>query len=48
MNTAGILLMSVSVGSVTVLFVWCLWRVFTRKPDHIHGIEDIDTRDRNG
>lgn len=27
MTAAGILLMAASIGSVTVAFVWCLWRV---------------------
>lgn len=46
MNTAGILLMSVSVGSVTLMFIWCLWRVLAKRPKHLHGIEDIDTQDK--
>jgi len=38
--------MVLSVGFVTTLFVWCIWRVLTQKPEHLHGIEDIDTKDQ--
>jgi hypothetical protein len=47
MTTGGWITMSLSVGFVVVLFVWCVWRVLTSKPEHIHGIEDIDTQDQN-
>ena len=47
MTTAGWFIMLLSVGSVTVLFIWCLYRVLARTPDveKLHGIEDIDTPD---
>jgi hypothetical protein len=47
MTIAGWLIMLLSVGSVTVLFIWCLYRVFARTPDveKLHGIDDIDTPD---
>jgi hypothetical protein len=32
--------MAVSVGSVTLLFGYCLWKVFrTPRRDHLHGFE---------
>jgi hypothetical protein len=39
--------MIVSVGGVTLLFVWCVYRVVFGKPraKHLHGL-DIDTKDR--
>jgi len=41
MNTGGWLVMLLSVGGVTLLFVWCIWKVFTTKgeTEHIHGFE---------
>jgi hypothetical protein len=46
MTTGGWITMLLSVGFVTVLFVWCIIQVMTRKPEHLHGIEDIDTKDQ--
>ena len=46
MTTGGWITMILSVGFVTVLFGWCIWQVLTRKPEHLHGIEDIDTKDQ--
>ena len=39
--------MAVSVGSVTCLFVWCLWKVLTGKknPDHLAHVEPIELED---
>ena len=47
MTTAGWIIMLLSVGSVTLLFVWCLYRVLAYKPPvgKLHGIDDIDTKD---
>lgn len=47
MTPAGWLIMLLSVGGVTVLFVWCLYRVLARTPkvEKLHGIEDIKTPD---
>jgi hypothetical protein len=48
MTTGGWITMIFSVGFVTALFAWCIVRVVCgRKPlDHLHGLEDIDTHDR--
>jgi hypothetical protein len=45
MTIGGWITMVLSVGFVTGLFGWCIVQVLTRKPGHLHGIEDIDTRD---
>ena len=45
MTTGGWITMLLSVGFVTGLFGWCIFQVLTRKPEHLHGIEDIDTKD---
>lgn len=49
MTTAGWILMLVSVGAVTALFLWCLARVLwgPKAPpiDQIHSTLDIDTKD---
>ncbi len=39
--------MAVSVGSVTYLFVWCLWKVLSGKksPDHLAHVEPIERED---
>lgn len=38
-----------SVGFVTVLFLWCIFKVVFGKPplEHLHGLEDIDTKDED-
>lgn len=47
MTTTGWLIMLLSVGSVTWLFAWCLYRVLTAPPpEKLHGIDDIETPDR--
>ena len=47
MTAAGWIIMLSSVGAVTLLFVWCLWRVLAHKPspEKLHGIDDIPTGD---
>ena len=46
MTTAGLLFMLISVGAVTILFVWCLIKVLTGKknPDHLAHVEPIDEK----
>lgn len=51
MTTAGWINLVLSVGSVTVLFVWCVYRVLTApKPDgqlaHVEPVEDKDADQR--
>lgn len=46
MTTAGTLIMLLSVGTVTILFGWCIFKVMTT-PDastHVHAVE-LDTPD---
>jgi hypothetical protein len=41
MTTGGWIIMLLSVGAVTVLFLWCIWRVL-RTPgetEKLHGFE---------
>lgn len=47
MTAAGWIIMLGSVGAVTLLFGWCLYRVFshTAHPEKLHGIDDIVTDD---
>jgi len=47
MTTAGLLFMLISVGGVTALFIWCLYKVLTgKKPaDHLAHIEPIEQAD---
>jgi hypothetical protein len=47
MTTLGWIIMLVSVGGVTALFGWCLYRVLVCAPDveKLHGIDDIETPD---
>jgi len=49
MTTWGWIIMTLSVGGVTTLFLWCISRVLFHhpKPDtsQMHGM-DIDTHDR--
>lgn len=41
MTTAGLLVMLLSVGTVTLLFSWCIWKVLTtpHESEKIHGTE---------
>ena len=45
MTTAGWIIMISSVGTVTLLFIWCLYRVLAHKPspepETLHGIDNI-------
>ncbi|MCE2685171.1 MAG: hypothetical protein LW857_08455 [Verrucomicrobiae bacterium] len=47
MTTAGLLFMLISVGGVTALFVWCLYKVLTgKKPsDHLAHVEPVEQAD---
>ena len=47
MTAGGWITMFISVGFVTSLFTWCIWRVLTHKPKHLHAMEDIDTQDQD-
>lgn len=46
MTTSGWIIMFLSVGSVSGLFGWCLYRVLAHKPpvEKLHGL-NIDTQD---
>ena len=46
MNTGGWIIMLLSVGSVTVLFAWCIYKVLATpgETEHMHGFE-IETPD---
>ncbi len=47
MTTAGILFMAFSVGAVTLLFIWCLWKVLAgkRPPEHLAHVEPVESED---
>jgi hypothetical protein len=49
MTPAGWCIMLLSVGGVTLLFLWCLWRVLlgpkAPSSDQLHSALDIDTQD---
>ena len=47
MTIGGIIIMTLSIGSVTSLFCWCIWKVLTTEgeEDKVHGFE-IDTPDK--
>lgn len=49
MNTGGWIILLISVGGVTSLFVWCIWKVLTTpgESEHIHGLE-MDIPDPRG
>lgn len=46
MTTGGWIIMTLSVGAVTTLFSWCLYRVlsYRPRPEKLHGF-NIDTQD---
>jgi len=46
MSLGGWIVMISSVGGVTWLLIWCIWKVLTTKgeTEHIHGFE-VDTPD---
>lgn len=41
MTTAGWLIMILSVGSVSTLLIWCIYKVLStpEETEHIHGFE---------
>lgn len=41
MTTAGFLVMLFSVGTVTTLFSWCVWKVLStpHETEKVHGVE---------
>jgi hypothetical protein len=43
MTTGGWIIMVVSVSFVTLLFAWCIYKVFTtpQAEQHIHGAKEI-------
>ena len=51
MTTLGWLIMFISVGTVTALFAWCVYKVLTipEETEHIHGFEQEtpDAEDRD-
>jgi hypothetical protein len=48
MTLSGWITMILSVGFVTVLLGWCIYRVIKEPeaPKHLHGQAEIDTHDR--
>lgn len=49
MTLGGWITMLLSVGSVTTLFAWCIYRILKAPAasGQLHGLEDIDTRDES-
>ena len=47
MTTGGLLIMILSVGTVTVLFGWCIWKVLTipAETEKLHGSGPQQTPD---
>lgn len=47
MTTGGWVIMLLSVGFVTTLLAWCIWKVVTTPESarHLHSPADIDTHD---
>lgn len=41
MTLGGWIVMTLSVGSVTIAFLWCIWKVLTtpEEQEKIHGFE---------
>lgn len=41
MTTGGWIIMFLSVSTVTVLFIWCIWKVLRTpgEPEKMHGFE---------
>jgi hypothetical protein len=48
MTTGGWIIMVLSVGFVTGLLAWCIYKVFAepQAPGKLHSQADIDTHDR--
>jgi hypothetical protein len=44
MTTIGLLIMIASIGTVTLLFSWCVWKVLSAPEKEVHGI-DLHTPD---
>ncbi|MFM8537807.1 MAG: hypothetical protein ACKOES_07040 [Planctomycetaceae bacterium] len=44
MQPAGLLVMAVSVGAVTALFLWCVWLVLTRPSGEVEELPDDHRR----
>jgi hypothetical protein len=46
MSTAGWIILILSVGTFSSLFVWCIWKVMTipGESEHVHGFE-VETPD---
>jgi hypothetical protein len=47
MTTSGLLIMIASVGTVTMLFAWCVWKVLCcpEQTDNVHGVVSKHTPD---
>lgn len=47
MNAGGWIIMLLSVGFVTVLLVWCIYKILATPgaTEHVHSEADIDTGD---
>lgn len=47
MTIGGLLIMILSVGTVTTLFVWCVWKVLTlpSETEKVHGVVEKHTPD---
>jgi hypothetical protein len=41
MNLSGWLVMLLSIGSASILFIWCIYKVLTipQETEHVHGFE---------
>lgn len=48
MTLSGWVVMILSVGFVTGLFAWCVWRVMKEPeaPEHLRAPDEIDTHDK--
>jgi hypothetical protein len=48
MTSSGLIVMLLSVGTVTVLFAWCIYQVLTKphESEKIHGV-DLHSPDRD-
>jgi len=48
MTLGGWIIMVLSVGFVTLLLAWCIWRVVATpgSTEHLHSQVDIDTHDQ--
>ncbi|MDR1964189.1 MAG: hypothetical protein LBQ50_10455 [Planctomycetaceae bacterium] len=48
MTIAGWIMMTIVMGSMTSLLLWCTWKVLTTpdSAEHIHPPLELDTQDR--